>query len=236
MNFFNSVICGNALTELRRLPRLSVDMCFTSPGPPFDEIGQSKNVLGSELNTRDYVKHLVEIFQELKFVLKDTGSLFVQMGDYHYKGTLMATPEMFVLDMLSNGWFLRSKLIWHRTEDSEQEEMNRFSRNWEYLFFFTKDPENYYFDNKSNKFYKSSVYSFPSTMEKRNNEFDSGFPEKLIEIAIKTTVPNEGVVLDLMAGTGKTGIVAKKLGRKFIMIDIDENLCYAMKARFGMHQ
>jgi site-specific DNA-methyltransferase (adenine-specific) len=236
MNFINSVICGDALTELKKLSPMSIDMCFTSPTPPFGEIGQNKVILGSELNTIDYVKHLVEIFQELKHVLKNSGSLFVQMGDYHYNGTLMATPEMFVLNMLSHGWFLRSKLIWHRTEDSKQEEMNRFSRNWEYLFFFTKDPENYYFDSKSNKYYKNSVYSLPSAAEKRSNEFDSGFPEKLVDIAIKTTVPNDGVVLDIMAGTGKTGIVAKKLGKKFIMIEIDENLCYAMKVRFGIPQ
>ena len=227
----NSVICGDALIELGKLPRESVDMCFTCPTPPFDKIGQSTSIVGSEPNTNHYVKHLVEIFQELKFVLKNSGSMFVQMGDYHYKGTLMATPEMFVLAMLHNGWFLRSKLIWHRTENSQQEELNRFRRNWEYVFFFTKNPDNYYFNRKGNKFYKNSVYSFPSHLDDIHSEFDSGFPEELIEIAIKTTVPVDGVVLDVMAGTGKTGAVAKKQERKFIMIDIDDKLCNAMRAR-----
>jgi DNA modification methylase len=234
MDIVNSVICGDALIELKKLPRQSVDMCFTSPTPPFDKMGLDTNIVGSESDTDNYVKHLVEIFRELKVVLKDTGSLFVQMGDYHYKGTLMGTPEIFVIHMLYDGWFLRSKLIWHRTENSKQEETNRFRRNWEYLFFFTKNPDGYYFDNKSNKYYKSSVYSFSSTLGIQGNEFDSGFPEELVEIAIKTTVPYDGIVLDVMAGTGKTGIVAKRLGKKFIMIDIDYSLCYAMKARLGI--
>jgi site-specific DNA-methyltransferase (adenine-specific) len=211
----------------------SIDMCFTSPTPPFDKAKtNAKNVIGSENDTGEYVKNLVDIFHELKRVLKDTGSLFVQMGDYHYKGTLMATPELFVINMIHDGWFLRSKLIWHRTEHSPQEETNRFRRNWEYIFFFTKRANNYYFDNKGNNYYKNSVYSYPSRLiAEIGNEFDSGFPEELVEIAIKTTVPKNGVVLDVMSGTGKTGVVAKRLGRNFLMIDIDERLCDAMKAR-----
>ncbi len=230
MKSIGSVICGDAMTELRKLEDCHVDMCFTSPTPPFDKIGSNnKSVIGSEQNTNEYVKNLVIIFRELKRVLKETGSLFVQMGDFHYKGTLLATPELFIINMLYDGWFLRSKLIWHRTENSPQEETNRFKRNWEYLLFFTKNPDNYYFNNKGNKYYKNSVYSFP--LGDRGNEFGSGFPEELIEIAIKTTVPEKGIVLDVMSGTGTTGVVAKRLGRNFIMIDIDERLCNAMKTR-----
>ena len=146
----------------------------------------------------------------------------------------MATPELFAIRMIHDEWFLRSKLIWHRTEDSIQEESNRFRRDWEYIFFFTKNPDNYYFDTKGSRYYKNSVYRFPSKVERTDNGFDSGFPEELIEIAIKTTVPAKGVVLDVMAGTGATGVVAKKLGRNFIMIDIDENRCYSMKARLNV--
>lgn len=213
------------------MERESIDMCFTYPSPPFEKIGQNKNIIGSEQNTSDYINHLIMIFDELKKVLKDTGSLFVQMGDYHHNGTLMATPEIFVLNMMRSGWYLRSKLIWHRTENSFQEELNRFRRNWEYIFFFTKKPDKYYFNIKGNKFYKNSVYSFPSHLKDIGNEFDSGFPDELIEIAIKTTVPPKGIVLDIMAGTGKTGSVAKRLGRQFVMIDINETLCDAMKAK-----
>jgi DNA modification methylase len=50
-------------------------------------------------------------------------------------------------------------------------------------------------------------------------------------MVMKVSVAVDGVVLDLMAGTGKTGAVAKKLERKFIMIDIDDKLCNAMRAR-----
>lgn len=213
-----------------------VDMCFTSPPPPFGQMnGNNKGIIGSEDDTNTYVMNLVSIFHELQRVLKETGSLFVQMGDYHNnKGTMMATPELFVMNMILDGWLLRSKLIWHRTENTPQEEINRFKRNWEYIFFFTKNSNNYYFNNKGNKYYKSSVYSFPSRVSEIRNEFDSGFPEELVEIAINTTVPPNGIVLDVMAGTGKTGAVARRMGRNFIMIDIDDKFCDAMKARFNM--
>ena len=79
----NSVYCGDALEELKKLPSNSVDMCFTSPTPPFEKIENANNrMIGSEKDTEEYVDRLVAIFSEVKRVLKETGSLFVQMGDY----------------------------------------------------------------------------------------------------------------------------------------------------------
>lgn len=230
----NKVICGDAQQVLKQFEPRSIDMCFTSPSPlDFNDNGNSSNTSFGKAKT-EYVQQLVTIFNELKRVLKDTGSLFIQIGDYHYQGTLSGIPELLVLTMINDGWFLRSKLIWHRTEKSYLEETNRFARNWEYLFFFTKNPSSYYFNTKGNKYYMNSVYSFPCRLDKVGNTFDSGFPNELIEIAIKTTIPPEGIVIDIMAGTGETGLVAKRLGRKFVMIDIDEGLCSAMKTRLGV--
>ena len=95
--------------------------------------------------------------------------------------------------------------------------------------FFTKNPDNYYFNNKGNKYYKNSFYRF--SLGDAENEFGCGFPEEMIEIAIKITILEKGIVLDVISGTGTTGIVAKCLGRNFIMVDIDEGLCNAMRTR-----
>lgn len=51
------------------------------------------------------------------------------------------------------------------------------------------------------------------------------FPEKLVEPIVKAGCPNGGVVLDPFGGSGTAGKVARRLGRKFIIIDIKEEYC-----------
>jgi DNA modification methylase len=137
--------------------------------------------------------------------------------------------------MIDRGWNLAAKLIWHRPI-SRKDLIKRntgFIKDWEYCYHFTKNPHNYYFDNKSNRLWTKSVFSFQDS-QVNTNEFDSGFPQELIEIAIKTTVPKTGgTILDPMAGTGVTGVVAKKLGKSFVMIDIDMSKCYGMSSRLS---
>jgi DNA modification methylase len=228
----NKIIQGDALQILKDFPQESIDCCFTSPNPPFYKKGEiNKNVIGSEATSDDYISHLIAIFDEVHRVIKTAGCLFVVMADYHQQGTLTMIPEMFALGMIQGGWYLRSKIIWHRTEKSEQEETNRFRRDWEYIFFFTKKPDGYYFNNK-NKYYKSSVFAFPS-IETRN-EFLSGFPEEIIRLAITTALPPNGIIMDIFACTGTTGVVAKKMKQNYIMIDIDFQLCEMMNTRLSL--
>ena len=47
------------------------------------------------------------------------------------------------------------------------------------------------------------------------------FPEELIETPIKAGCPKGGVVMDIFSGAGTTGVVAKKLGREFIGIELN---------------
>ena len=73
---------------------------------------------------------------------KSTGSIWVQMGDYHNTDENMSLiPERFVTEMvIEHGWSLRSKLILPRPNDNLElnsaDEMNRFRRDWQYLLWF----------------------------------------------------------------------------------------------------
>ena len=51
------------------------------------------------------------------------------------------------------------------------------------------------------------------------------FPEKLVEPCILAGCPVEGTVLDPFAGSGTTGVVAKRLGRNFTGIEINPEYC-----------
>ena len=57
------------------------------------------------------------------------------------------------------------------------------------------------------------------------------FPERLVEPLIKAGCPKDGIVLDPFAGSGTTGVVARKLGRSSVQIEISEEYCKIIKER-----
>lgn len=67
---------------------------------------------------------------------------------------------------------------------------------------------------------RRSVWTVPS--EPYSGAHFATFPSALIEPCILAGSPAGGVVLDIFMGSGTTAAVAKRLGRNWIGIDIDE--------------
>lgn len=131
--------------------------------------------LGLEPTYELYEDHLMLVMNELKRVLKKTGTLFWNMGDsyagsggaggdynvggiregqpkYKQGGTsgirdksLMMIPERFAASMVDSGWILRNKMIWYKRNAMPTSAKDRLSVKWEYVFFFTKSG-GYYFN------------------------------------------------------------------------------------------
>jgi DNA modification methylase len=59
--------------------------------------------------------------------------------------SLCLIPSQFALRMIEKGWILRNELIWHKPNVMPQSAKDRFTVDFEKLFFFTKSPR-YYFD------------------------------------------------------------------------------------------
>jgi len=59
--------------------------------------------------------------------------------------TRLCIPERFCTLMVDDGWILRNVLPWIRTNSTPESVDDRFSRKWEYVYFFTKSPD-YYFN------------------------------------------------------------------------------------------
>jgi site-specific DNA-methyltransferase (adenine-specific) len=57
------------------------------------------------------------------------------------------------------------------------------------------------------------------------------FPEKLVELCILAGCPTDGIVLDPFAGSGTTAVVAQRLGRKYVGIEINPEYCKMAKGR-----
>lgn len=82
----NKIICGDALTVLRTLPDKSCRCCVTSP-PYFNlrDYGVPGQI-GLEPTMQEYIARLVEVFAEVKRVLTDDGTLWVNIAD-SYSGS-----------------------------------------------------------------------------------------------------------------------------------------------------
>lgn len=82
----NDILHGNSVDVLKTLPDCYVDMCVTSP-PYYGlrDYGCDEQI-GLEETPEEYINRLVEVFHEIKRVLKDDGTLWVNIGD-SYCGT-----------------------------------------------------------------------------------------------------------------------------------------------------
>lgn len=156
INFENSsyiLESGDSLVLLKKLPSNSIDCVITSP--PYwqqrvyeDYSGEMLNIIGTEDNPNDYVKNLINVFKEVKRVLKDNGSFWLNIGDKFYDKNLMGMPWRVALAMQDDGWILRNDIIWDQMKGT-QSAKDRFRDIYEHVFHFVKSRKNYYFDDAS---------------------------------------------------------------------------------------
>ena len=168
----NKIICGDALSELKKLPDESIDCCITSP-PYFNLRNyQTKRQIGLEKTYQEYIAKLIAVFDEVKRVLKKEGTCFVNLGDTFNgnkigntnlkwvnintnsfkkkkqemsKKSLMMIPERFAIEMINQKWILRNKLVWIKRNAMPENIKDRWKKAHEYIFFFTKSKK-YYFN------------------------------------------------------------------------------------------
>ena len=144
----NVIHVGDNVEILRSLPDDSVDMCITSP--PYYQLRdyKNKNQIGSENTVEQFVKNLCDVFNEVHRVLKDTGSLWVNIADTYNNKRLLQVPSRFEIAMTDNGWHLRNEIIWNKPNPQPISSKDRFWSNHEKIFWFVKKTKGYYFDRE----------------------------------------------------------------------------------------
>lgn len=152
----NKIICGDALDVLRTLPDKCCRCCVTSP-PYFNlrDYGVHGQI-GLEPTMQEYITRLVEVFTEVKRVLTDDGTLWVNIAD-GYAGSgkaksslpaknLMLIPQRFVIAMQDAGWIVRDEVVWAKPNPMPESVRDRMTASTEKIFMFTKRPK-YFFDS-----------------------------------------------------------------------------------------
>jgi DNA modification methylase len=179
----DQVLRGDALAVLRTLPPNSVDCCMTSP--PYWALRDYgvEGQLGLETTPQEYIARLCDVFDEVKRVLKPTGTCWVNLGDCYsnsgkggnqgmYAGehpnygiptkvkslppkSLAQIPSRFGLEMADRGWILRNEIIWHKPNCMPSSVKDRFTVDFEKLFFFAKTTK-YHFEQQLEPLAQSS--------------------------------------------------------------------------------
>jgi len=149
----NTILIGDALDRLRELPTDSVDCVVTSPPyymlRNYGPVGQ----IGLEDHISDWVERLRRLFAEVGRVLTSTGSLWLNLGDSYSrhprygapaKGMLLA-PERLLLALAEDGWIVRNKVIWAKSNPMPTSISDRLSCTYDVVYFLVRSPR-YYFD------------------------------------------------------------------------------------------
>ena len=129
----------------------TIQCCVTSPPywglRDYGHDGQ----LGLEATPEQYVENMVEVFREVRRILKDDGVLWLNLGDsYNKDKQLVGIPWRVAFALQEDGWWLRQDIIWHKPNPMPESVTDRCTKAHEYLFMLTKN-QRYYFDNQAIK-------------------------------------------------------------------------------------
>jgi len=141
----DTIIQGNALDMLKNIPDKSIDCVITSP--PYWKLRDYdvRDQIGKEKTLQEYLTNLLLITNELKRVMKNTGTLFWVHGDsYNDKKSLDMQNYRLAISMIDEqGWILRNTVVWHKTNAQPSSVKDRFNNLYEPVFFFVKSPHYY---------------------------------------------------------------------------------------------
>ncbi len=144
-------------------------------------------------------------------------------SDYKPK-SLMQIPSRFSIEMTNRGWILRNEIIWHKPSCLPASVKDRYTVDFEKMFFFTKNPK-YYFKQQledtvdSLKRNKRTVWHI-NTATFKDAHF-AVYPPDLLESPIDACCPNDGVVLDPFFGSGTTAQVALSQDKDWVGIELN---------------
>ena len=129
--------------DARHIPLVdnSVHCCVTSP--PYYKLrdyGNDKQI-GIEDTAQSYVEEMTRVFRDVRRVLTDSGTLWLNLGDSYNKNQLSGIPWRVAFALQADGWYLRQDIIWSKPNPMPESVKNRCAKSHEYIFLLTKSPK-----------------------------------------------------------------------------------------------
>jgi DNA modification methylase len=175
------ILQGDCIESLKKIEDGSINTCITSP--PYwglrDYNGESKQ-LGMEDTPEEFTENLVKVFREIKRVLRDDGTAWLNLGDSYSSGgrttttnqslrgdkdygvtrpkpskgikpkDLIGIPWRVAFALQADGWYLRQDIIWHKPNPMPESVRDRCTKAHEYIFLLSKNVK-YYYDHEAIK-------------------------------------------------------------------------------------
>jgi DNA modification methylase len=191
------ILTGDCTARLRDLEPQSVQCVVTSP-PYFGlrDYGQDGQI-GLEETPVAYIDKLVSVFREVRRVLRDDGTVWLNIGDSYaanrgyqvsdskhkshefgrgnagkvapgYKPKdLYMIPARVALALQADGWYLRSDIIWSKPNPMPESVTDRPTSAHEHVFLLTKSAR-YFYDSEA---VKEPAKEWPGHTSKKQGEF-----------------------------------------------------------------
>jgi site-specific DNA-methyltransferase (adenine-specific) len=143
------LLCGDSALVLAELPESSIDLVMTSP-PYWGHRSYDAGGIGEERRPEEFVEALLVVTEQLKRVLKPTGSFWLNLGDTYRKKSLQGIPWRTAIAMMDRqGWTLRNDVIWNKMKGGPDNAKDKVRCVHEYLFHFVKRSKGYYYDDSA---------------------------------------------------------------------------------------
>ncbi|WP_312026744.1 site-specific DNA-methyltransferase [Sphingomonas endolithica] len=242
----DQIIIGECIATMRSLPAKSVDLIFADPPYNLQLGGDLSRPDGSHVDAvtdewdkfdslSAYDKFTREWLAEAKRILKDNGAIWV-IGSYHNIYKVGASIQ----DL---GYWILNDIVWRKSNPMPNFKGTRFTNAHETLIWASMgEKARYTFNYRSMKTLNDELqmrsdWEFPVCGGQERLKKDgvkvhpTQKPEALIyRILLACTKPGD-VVLDPFFGTGTTGAVAKRLGRRWIGIERETDYVAAARER-----
>ncbi|HEX4294292.1 MAG TPA: site-specific DNA-methyltransferase [Rhizomicrobium sp.] len=245
----DDIIQGDCIEAMRALPEGCADLIFADP--PYNL--QLKNELRRPDNSKvdavddawdqfssfaDYDKFTRAWLAAARRALKDTGAIWV-IGSYHNIFRVGATLQ----DL---GFWILNDVVWRKTNPMPNFRGRRFTNAHETMIWAAKgEKHSYTFNYEAMKALNDDLqmrsdWNLPiCSGNERLKDADGGKahstqkPESLLHRVIVSSTKPGDVVLDPFFGSGTTGAVAKRLGRRFIGIERDSEYVKVARRRIA---
>ena len=236
--FLNKIIIGDAESVLSKIPSNSIDIVLTSPPYNFGH-SYANDSTQDTVEWNEYFKKLFNIWKECYRILKPGGRMVVNVqplfSDY------VPTHHIISKQLLDIGFLWKAEVLWEKNNYNakytawgswKSPSMPYLKYTWEFIEIFDKEThkksgKKEYIDITGEEF-KEWVYAkWRFTPETRMKEFShpAMFPEELPMRVLKLFSYKGDIVLDPFNGAGTTTVVAWRLRRRFVGIDISKKYC-----------
>lgn len=244
------LINGDCRTALASLKAKSVDCVVTSP--PYN-IGIKYGAYHDSIPRKEYLSMLDAVAVQLKRVVKDHGSIFINVGYYSkYPCLIFDVHRIF-----ARHFVLQNQIVWVKAISIGNESYGNFkplnserylNNNFEYVFHFTSNgsvpldrlavgvPFKYKsnikrFGHARDRRCKGNVWFLPYRNRSKRLNHPASYPISLPLACMKLHGRVRGTVLDPFVGSGTTLVAAEKLGLHSIGIEIDPAYFNASRLR-----